>query len=144
MGNKLQSGSKLPQEKIFKITLKKSLGAWGSSHFREILKTEVEALQGNLLPLQQGLRQSSHAITDRFSVIILAISDDLNFVHIKSGIFYSGIIAGCNCADDPTPVDTQNEYCEIILNICKSNAQTEIRLYDQETDTPPFEDCGKF
>ena len=112
------------------ITLLKSVNAWGLPGFKEILKTEIEGLHGDLLPLQQALTQSSHAITDHFNAIILGISDDQDFMHIKAGIFYSGIIAGCNCADDPTPVDEQSEYCEVMLDICKLTAQTKVSLLD--------------
>jgi len=34
---------------------------------------------------------------------------------INIGVFYHSLIAGCNCADDPTPVDKINEY--LTLNI---------------------------
>jgi len=110
------------------IKLQKSVHTWGLPGFQDTLKIEIENLHGDLLPLQQGLRHSSHAVSDRFSVIILATSDDTDFLHIKAGIFYSGIIAGCNCADDPTPVDEQSEYCEIILDICKLTAETKVSL----------------
>jgi len=112
------------------IKLQNSIDAWGSPGFKEILKTEIEGLNGDLLPLQQALTQSSYAVTDRFSAIILATSDNRGFLLIKAGIYYSGLIAGCNCADDPTPVDEQNEYCEIYLSVNKSNAQTTISLFE--------------
>jgi len=112
------------------LTLQKSVEAWGLPGFKEVLKTEIESLPGDLLPLQQALTQSSYAITDHFNTIILSISDDQAFMHIKAGVFYSGIIAGCNCADDPTPADKLSEYCEVMLDICKSTAQTKISLLD--------------
>jgi len=100
-----------------------------SPDFKEILKSEIEGIHGDLLPLQQALSHSSHAITDNFSAIILATDQDQEFLHVKAGIFYAGIVAGCNCADDPTPVTEQNEYCEIMLEICKSTAKTNISLF---------------
>jgi len=47
---------------------------------------------------------------------------------ITAGIFYSSIIAGCNCSDDPTPVDLNSEYCEMLFIINKSNAETCIKI----------------
>jgi hypothetical protein len=44
------------------------------------------------------------------------------------GVFFSGIITGCSCADDPTPVETQNEYCELLFAIDKATAETTITL----------------
>ena len=40
----------------------------------------------------------------------------------------SGIIAGCSCADDPTPVDTTTEYCELQLEIDRESAETRVIL----------------
>ena len=110
--------------------MQQSIDAWGSPEFRETLKQEIERLPGDQLPLQQGLSVSSYALTDQFSATILDVSDDAKFIHVKAGIFYSGIIAGCSCADDPTPVDEQTEYCEILLDIRKADAQTKISLLD--------------
>jgi hypothetical protein len=46
------------------------------------------------------------------------------------GIFYAGIITGCNCADDPTPVEAQKKYCEIHLTIDRTNAAANIAPAD--------------
>jgi len=112
------------------IKLIKSLQAWDLPDFKETVKAEIEGLHGDLLPLQQGLRQSSYAITNHFSATILAVNEDQGYLHIKAGIFYSGVIAGCNCNDDPSPVNQQNEYCEVMLDICKSTAQTSVNMLD--------------
>jgi hypothetical protein len=47
---------------------------------------------------------------------------------VKLGVFYTGIIAGCNCADDPTPIDTQTEYALISLRIDKQTAEADFSL----------------
>ena len=44
--------------------LPKSLGAWGTPGFGDILKQEIEQLDAGLLPLQQGLSLSSY-VTER-------------------------------------------------------------------------------
>ncbi|MBA3031564.1 MAG: hypothetical protein KKF85_16375 [Gammaproteobacteria bacterium] len=110
------------------IHLPKSVKAWNQPGFRATLKHEVEQLPSGQLPLQQGLTSSSHALDDAISVMIISVSDDPAFIHAKVGVFFSGIIAGCNCADDPTPVDTQNEYCELQLTIAKATAETSVTL----------------
>ena len=43
--------------------------------------------------------------------MLLSASEDAGLLRVKAGIFYTGIIAGCSCADDPTPIDELNEYC---------------------------------
>ena len=110
------------------IRLPKSLNAWGSPGFKDVLKQEIEQLDGQHLPLQQGLTASSH-VTDRpIQVMILSVSEEPARISIKAGIFYTGVIAGCNCADDPSPIDEQNEYCVVQLDIDRVTAQTTVTL----------------
>ncbi len=106
--------------------LPESLQAWDSPDFKGILKREIEAKGVGELPLQQSLAGSSHALEDSFSIMIIRVSEAADAIHAKLGIFYSGIVAGCNCADDPTPVEAQNEYCEIFLTIDKATAEASI------------------
>jgi len=108
--------------------LTRSLCAWGSDEFNTILKKEIEALDPDQLPLQEGLSRSSYATGENIQVMILSCSELPDALKIKAGIFYSGIIAGCSCADDPTPINEENEYCEVELTIDKSSASTEINL----------------
>ena len=108
--------------------LPKSLAAWNSLDFKKILKQEIAQLDASALPLQQGLTTGSYAIDSKREVMINGVSDDSNFIRVRAGIFYAGIIAGCNCADDPTPVDEHNEYCEVQFEINKVTAETMITL----------------
>jgi hypothetical protein len=110
------------------IRLTKTLNAWGTSAFEDILKAEIDQLDADLLPLQQGLSISSHVTDSPHKVIIIRVADDEGCIHIKAGIFYSGIIAGCSCADDPTPIDEQNEYCEVQIEINKQTAAATVAL----------------
>lgn len=110
------------------IKLTKSLGAWGTPAFNDVLKKEIECLDAQYLPLQQGLSHSSYATDTDFSVMIINTREENDFLHVKAGIFFSGVIAGCSCADDPTPVPEQSEYCEILVDIKKTSAETCISL----------------
>lgn len=105
-----------------------SLQAWGSARFAEVLKREVEALRVDELPLQQGLAQGSQVLDDARTAMIISFSETDTSICAKVGIFFHGILAGCSCADDPTPVDTLNEYCEVLLTIDKANAETTAML----------------
>jgi len=49
-------------------------------------------------------------------------------IQVKAGIFYKGIMGGCNCADDPTPDSKNNEYCEVQLDIDKVTGKTLVAL----------------
>ena len=110
------------------IFLTKALSAWGTPVFKEILKEEIERLDARPLPLQQGLSQGSYSNDEGLSVMIFHISDEPNVIHAKTGIFYTAIIAGCSCADDPTPVDDLPEYCEVEFDIDKTTAETTVTL----------------
>ena len=110
------------------IRLIKSLSTWGTSGFRDVLKKEIEQLDADQFPLQQGLSAGNYAIGDKFTMMILGTSEDENFIHAKAGIFYHSIIAGCSCADDPTPISELNEYCEVQFEIDKKTAETTVSL----------------
>ena len=110
------------------IRLRSALGAWGTGDFDRVLKSEVEQLDADELPLQQGLSTASYAIGDGFRVMIVSSRETDGFVQAKAGIFYSGIIAGCSCADDPTPLEAQPEYCEVQIDIDTKTARATITL----------------
>ena len=110
------------------IRFNKSLNARGTPEFNDVLQQEIAQLDSDLLPLQHGLSISSH-VTDRpVQAMILDLSDDADLIHVKVGIFYTGIIAGCSCADDPTPIAEQNEYCVLQFCIDKQSAKTTVTL----------------
>ena len=108
------------------FTLQKSLTSWNTEAFNITFKNEVIALDKLLLPLQKGLLFSSYVSTDKISPVILSSSVDATHLHIKTTIFYTGIIAGCSCADDPSPQDTQQESCDFLFSINRSNAETTV------------------
>jgi len=116
------------------ITFLKSLQAWNNrtkqnlADFKVIFIHEVEELDGDILPLQAALQQSNYAMLDDFKVMIISIQETDNYLEIKTGLFYSGLIAGCSCADDPTPMNSQAEFCECLFKIDKESAQVDIQL----------------
>ncbi len=111
---------------MFKLSL--SLQAWDTEAFNAVLKEEICSLDADTLPLQQGLSSSSYANSNNLSITILKVENENNNIFVKAGLFYTGIIAGCNCADDPTPVDENNEYCEVLFCINKNTAETTVSL----------------
>lgn len=113
------------------LQLHQALGAWQTPAFQIVLKDEIAGLDPALLPLQQGLSQSSHAVLDKPpGVTILAVEDAPDHICVRVGLIYSGIIAGCSCADDPTPIDEIAEYCEVRIEIDKRTAEAGIALIE--------------
>lgn len=108
------------------IRLGKSIRAWGTPEFSDILKQEVAQLGPEHLPLQQELSVGSYVTADPISVVINGISERESVIRVKAGIFYQSVIAGCSCDNDPTPTSENTEYCEIQLDIDKATGATEI------------------
>lgn len=112
------------------IHFPRSLQAWDSPAFQQALKQEIEQLSAQQLPLQQGLTRGSYALDGKHKAMLIGAADMGEHLRIKAGIFYASVIAGCSCADDPTPVDEESEYCIIQLDIDKVTAETTIQLVD--------------
>jgi hypothetical protein len=110
------------------IRLPATLAAWGTPAFADRLQQELAGLGAAALPLQQGLVSGSYVHGDDLGVMLLAVSEAPETIRAKVGVFYQGVIAGCSCADDPTPVDTTTEYCELQLEIDRESAETRIIL----------------
>lgn len=110
------------------LRLPESLNAWGAPTFKDMLKREVEQLDEQHLPLQQGLTASSHVSDQPIQVMILSVAEEPARIRARAGIFYMGVIAGCNCADDPSPIDRQNEYCVVQIDIDRTTAEASVSL----------------
>lgn len=110
------------------IRLPEALNAWGRPAFRDTLKAEIGALSASQLHLQEGLSGSSHALDGKHEAVLISTREEDGRIRAKVGIFYAGIIAGCSCADDPTPIDEQTEYCELQIDIDKNTAEATITL----------------
>lgn len=110
------------------IKLSHALAAWGTDAFDNSFKAEVEQLPADQLPLQQGLALSSYVSGEPFKVMVIGSSEGASSIRVKAGIFYSGIIAGCSCSDDPTPTDVQPEYCDVQFDIDKQSGAAILTL----------------
>lgn len=108
--------------------LEAALRAWRSPDFRTVLKQEVERLGSRLLPLQQAVSTTSVALDGPVTVIVQDSAEAERYVWVRIGVFFEGIVTGCSCADDPTPIEPQNEYAEFELRIDKATADTTLEM----------------
>jgi hypothetical protein len=103
------------------LTLARSATAWNSPAFRLTLIDEIQTLgpehSGRQPLLQAGLLQTSTVADVARAVHLLSSREQDGHVQVHLGVFYGGIIAGCSCADDPSPVDTITEHCELLVDI---------------------------
>jgi hypothetical protein len=112
------------------LKLEKSLTAWRTDLFKQTFRNEVGALDETALPLQEGLSRANYVDASDLSVLVLNIAETDALIQVKTGIFYQGIIAGCNCSDDPSPMASHTEYCEMRFEIDKKTAETVVLLLE--------------
>lgn len=104
------------------MNLGKSAKAWGSPDFQGIFKSELAGNSGEL-PLQDCLSSSSYALAEKLEVMLIDSAMEGDRLKVRAGIFFEGILGGCSCADDPTPVENQPEYCEILVIIDRKTGE---------------------
>lgn len=100
------------QDSTMTIELPRSVEAWRTDAFETVFKAEAGARGVVGLGLQQALTTGSLALDEGIEVVVLSRSEAGGLLRVKAGIFFRSIIAGCGCADDPTPIDENTEYCE--------------------------------
>lgn len=110
------------------VRLSKTLAAWGSADFQAVFQAEVQQLGTAALPLQAGMAHSSHVSGDEMTVMVLDTAETPTLLQVRAGIFYAGVIAGSCCADDPSPVCEQPEYCELRFDIDRASAGASVVL----------------
>lgn len=101
--------------------LTRSRDHWQSERFASTLKNEIEKLPPGALPLHEATTQGGHVDDSNIAATILSVSDHGRLIHARVGIFFSEIVGGCNCGDDPV---SANAYCELHLAIDKDTAET--------------------
>ncbi len=112
------------------IRLPRSAAAWGSPAFEAVFKRELAALGNAGLPLQQALQVGNLALDDAIDVVVLSQSEAAGRLKLKVSLFYTSVIAGCACDDDPTPVSENTECCELQVEIDRVSGEAAIQLPD--------------
>jgi hypothetical protein len=105
------------------IRLVQSLAAWGAPEFEARLKQEIEAFDIAKLPLVAAMTNGSVPLEGSVEAMIRNASEDDFCIRVRVDLFFKSLLAGCACANDPTPENENNEYCEIELMIDKQTAE---------------------
>ena len=109
--------------------LPQTLQAWDQDKFFETLTSELNQLEKGLLPLQACLLKGSHVVEDEdCKFMLIGSSSNDQSIELTIGVFFSSVIAGCACADDPTPEDTYSEYAELRITIDKLTTEATISV----------------
>ena len=92
--------------------LVESVGAFGTPAFAEVLRRELLALPEGVLPIageQGGLIDPAS-----LGLTLLWSRADAERIEVAVGVFFTEIVGGCSCGDEPFGV---NGYTELSLRI---------------------------
>jgi hypothetical protein len=94
------------------------------------LKADLECLQAGELPLQQALRLGGTALTDNLQPMPLHTRRQGMHFTVVFELFFDSIIAGCQCADDPGPVNRLAESARLEILLDTRSSEARISLID--------------
>ena len=74
------------------------------------------------------MTQGNAISNDPLTIMVNSFSCGEEQICVRAGIFFRSLIAGCNCADDPSTPDTIEEYAEMEFLIRLDDALTRVRI----------------
>lgn len=87
------------------------------------LKAALRALAAGTLPLAAG-RSQGGAIDDRDTTFsLLRLEESGNLTVARVGVFFTEVVGGCNCSEDPVE---HNAYCVLEVRIDRTTGIAEI------------------
>jgi hypothetical protein len=92
----------------------RSLQAWPDEDFARILKAELKALPPDTLPLLHGLSEGGLIDDSDLELSVLTQADAGQAIEVRLACFFTEVVGGCNCHDDPY---RKNACCELLLRI---------------------------
>ncbi|MBP8290009.1 MAG: hypothetical protein KAX51_09435 [Chromatiaceae bacterium] len=112
------------------IDLSETLATWSTPEREATLKRALEGLDTACLPLQQALARGSQVTAEPFQVMVLTTAEGEDGLRARVGVFFTSLIGGCQCADDPTPLEPLPEYAQIEVTIQRETGMAHLRLLD--------------
>jgi hypothetical protein len=119
---------RLPQQTTPIPGLLDALRESRSGLFEKALKHELENLPAGTLPLEKGTSQGGFVDDSDISVTVIHIGQNDNSIQAKVGVFFTEIIVGCGCGDDPI---SENAYCEMLISIDKTTSAARFEVIAQ-------------
>jgi len=98
-----------------------------SRTFSQDFKHYIEHLAPDTLPLHQCTSQGGAVDDTDLSASILSIEETSNRIEVKMAVFFTEIIGGCSCGDDPV---AENAYGELLAIIDKDSRQLSFSVID--------------
>lgn len=103
------------------VILKESLAAWQSGNFNTTLKSELERLRSDVLPIAHVIGDGNRLDDSDLGIIINEVRDDVQNIYATVGVFFSEIVNCCTCSGGSGMCD--EAYCELLVTIDKSSAE---------------------
>ena len=107
------------------VKLPESLQQWQSASFDKTLKKELEALPAGTLPLADALTRCGSVDDSNISAIVISSSGLDGRIQSRVSIFFTEIVAGCVCGEDPVP---ENAHCEMLVSIDTGTGEADFQL----------------
>ena len=106
-------------------SLANTLRKWPHGSWKSVLKSEIESLPSGSLPLEEAVTRCGIVDDNDISVTVINTSQNSTSIKARVGVFFTEIVAGCVCGEDPT---AENAYCELLVRIDKITAAADITL----------------
>ena len=94
----------------------------------QALKHELENLPAGTLPLEKCTHRGGFVDDSDISITVINMKQHENSIQAKVGIFFTEIIVGCGCGDDPMP---ENAYCEMQVSIDRTTFTAKFEVIQQ-------------
>ena len=119
---------KLAQQIILAPELLDALQETQPGVFEKVLKHELENQPAGTLPLEKGTNRGGFVDDSDISVTVINVKQDEHSIQARVGVFFTEIVAGCGCGDDPMP---ENAFCEMLISIDRTTCAAEFEVIRQ-------------
>ena len=105
------------------LRLRQCIGLEETRAFERCLIAALRSLPPGSLPLQACCEQGGVADDRGISVSVLDMQHGHERIRARVGVFFTEVIGGCNCHDDPLE---SNRYCVLEIAIVRPHGDAEI------------------
>lgn len=105
------------------VILADALDAWGTERFRAVLKSELEKLRSDVLPIAHAVEEGNRLDDSDLGIIVNEVTDDEQRIHARVGVFCAQYIDCVTCGGGRGVRD--EAYCELLVSIDKSSGAAE-------------------
>ncbi|MEJ2407339.1 MAG: glucosamine--fructose-6-phosphate aminotransferase [Candidatus Thiodiazotropha sp.] len=103
--------------------LKASIDAWGTESFSSVLKSELERLRSDVLPISHAIDEGNRLDDSDLGIIVNAVKDGGTSIIADVGVFFAQIVTCLTCSGG----DGMNDeaYCELRVTIDKASGEAQ-------------------